>query len=79
MTAVSSTTDQSAYRNAVRVGLIVAAVLGVLTVVEFVIAVTVDEPLLFLLPFVVAKGLLILDYYMHIRRLKGSGVTADVG
>ena len=72
MTAAETTT-RSSYRGAVRTGLIVAVALAVLTVIEYIIAVAVEDPLLFLLPFVIAKALLILDFYMHIRRLRGNG------
>jgi hypothetical protein len=71
VTAVESATAQT-YRKAVRTGLIVAVALAALTVIEFVIAVAIDDPLVYLLPFVIAKALLIMDYYMHIRRLKGT-------
>lgn len=69
MSATTTALDQAAYRQRVRTGLYVAAGLAVLTVVEYLVAVSVSSPLLLLLPFVVAKGLLILDYYMHARQL----------
>lgn len=43
----------------------VAGVLGVLTIVEYLIAVSLDHPLIPLLPFFAAKGWLILEYFMH--------------
>ncbi len=48
-----------------------AGLLAVLTAVEYVIAVSVDSPLIWLLPFVVAKGWLILDVFMHLRAVLG--------
>lgn len=48
-------------------GIKVAVALGVLSIVEYIIAVNVNNPLLLLLPFVLAKGWLILDYFMHFR------------
>jgi uncharacterized membrane protein len=46
----------------------VAGLLAVLTVIEYVIAVNVDSlVVVWLLPFIVAKGWLILDYFMHFR------------
>lgn len=51
-----------------RLGWRVAGWLAALTIVEYVIAVTVDTlVILWLLPFVAAKGWLILDYFMHFR------------
>jgi hypothetical protein len=57
----------------VRLGLLVTAGLTVLTIIEYVIAVRLDEPLLWLLPFAVAKFLLILEYFMHFSALFGKG------
>lgn len=48
----------------------VAIALAALTAVEYLIAVSVEDPLLFLLPFVFAKAWLILDYFMHVRDLR---------
>ena len=58
-----------------RLGWRVAALLAVLTVIEYVIAVNVDSLIIvWLLPFVLAKGWLILDYFMHFRTfLRGGG------
>lgn len=78
VTGSASTSDRSgvmtnaqsaAVREKARLGIRVAIGLGVLTIVEFVLAVNIGDPLLWLLPFVVAKGWLILDYFMHIRHV----------
>jgi len=63
----------STQQDRVRLGLIVAAALAVLTVVEYVIAVSIDDPLIWLLPFVIAKFALILEYFMHFSSLWGKG------
>ncbi|MDH3680395.1 MAG: hypothetical protein OEV40_10660 [Acidimicrobiia bacterium] len=60
-------------RSRQRLGLLVAVGLAVLTLVEYVIAVTVDDPLIWLLPFVIAKGALIMEYFMHFSSLFGGG------
>ena len=44
-----------------------AGLLAILTVIEYLIAVSIDSPLIWLLPFVLAKGWLILDSFMHFR------------
>jgi hypothetical protein len=66
------TVDRAAYRKAMRKGLWGAFWLAALSVVEFFIAI-VDEGeswvLWALLPFVLAKGWIILDVFMHIRAL----------
>ncbi len=50
-----------------------AALLGVLTVVEFFVAIGLDDPLLPLLPFVIVKGWIILDTFMHVKAVFGGG------
>lgn len=51
-----------------RLGWRVAALLAVLTIVEYVIAINVGSlVIVWLLPFVLAKGWLIMDYFMHFR------------
>ena len=73
MSQTTTITAPEVYRKKVRVGVIVAVALAVLTVIEYVIAVSMENPLLLLLPFVVAKGLLIMDYFMHVRQLWNEG------
>jgi hypothetical protein len=58
------------FQKAVRRGLTVTAALTILTIVEYLLAVNLTHPLIPLLPFVAAKGWLILDYFMHIRALR---------
>jgi cytochrome c oxidase subunit IV len=70
------TTGPGSYRDRVRSGWITAALLAVLTLMEYAIAVTVDNPLILLLPFVVAKGALIMDFFMHVRKLQTGGEHA---
>jgi len=54
-------------------GVKVALGLAALTLVEYFIAVSIEDPMLWLLPFVVAKGWLILDYFMHFRHFLAEG------
>ena len=72
MTDTAMSTDLAAVA---RTGWRVAGLLAVLTVVEYVIAVNVESLIIvWLLPFVLAKGWLILDYFMHFRAfLRGGG------
>jgi hypothetical protein len=67
MTTNQVAIDQEALSNATKKGLMAALLLGVLTIVEYFIAVNVASPLLPLLPFVAVKGWIILDAFMHIR------------
>jgi heme/copper-type cytochrome/quinol oxidase subunit 4 len=59
--------------DAVRLGLIVFAVLAVLTVVEYLIAVSLDKNIVILAVMAVAKALLIVYYFMHVVRAWASG------
>ena len=65
--------ESSAQRDKVRLGMMVAAALAVLTAIEYVIAVSIDDPLIWLLPFVIAKGGLIMEYFMHFSAVLGKG------
>ena len=69
MTTRVEIADVELLRAKRRLGVQVAAWLGALTVVEYLIAVSLSSPLLWLLPFVAAKGWLIMRYFMHIRDL----------
>jgi len=70
---METSVKSSAQQEKVRLGLIVAAALAVLTLVEYVIAVSIDDPLIWLLPFVIAKFALILEYFMHFSSVLGKG------
>ncbi|MCL1597547.1 MAG: hypothetical protein M3094_00050 [Actinomycetia bacterium] len=61
--------DDDAIRKATRKGVIAALILAVLTVVEYLVATSIENPLLPLLPFVALKGWIILDVFMHVRAL----------
>lgn len=62
--------SRSGLADVIRLGWRVAGALAVLTAVEYVIAVNVDTlVVLWLLPFILAKGWLILDYFMHFKAL----------
>lgn len=73
MTSEVESIDRGGLRAKSRLGIWVAVWLGVLTAVEYLIAVNLTNPLLLLLPFVLAKGWLILRYFMHVRDLFGEG------
>jgi len=67
------TIDSDGLRKASRKGLIAAVLLAVLTVIEYFVAVGLEDPLLALLPFVALKGWIILDTFMHVRAVFGEG------
>jgi hypothetical protein len=71
---MSRDSGPEAFSRAVRRGLTVTVALTMLTIVEYLIAVNVGNPLIPLLPFVAAKGWLILDYFMHIKELRQESV-----
>ncbi len=63
---------QSAAAQAQRTGLRVFVILAVLTFIEYVIAVSIDQTVLLvvlLAGFAVAKAFLIVQYFMHITSL----------
>jgi hypothetical protein len=69
MTTHQQTIDSENLKKATRRGIIAAVILAVLTVIEFFIATGIENPLLPLLPFVLLKGWIILDTFMHVRAL----------
>lgn len=73
MTAEIEAVDTEGLRAKSRLGVRAAMWLGILTVIEYGIAVTVDNPLVWLIPFVLAKGWLIMKYFMHIKDVLGEG------
>lgn len=73
MTAKMISIDHDGLKKTTRKGLIGAALLAVLTVVEYFIAVGIDDPLFALLPFVALKGWIILDVFMHVRQVFKEG------
>jgi hypothetical protein len=60
-------------KKTTRKGLIGAALLAVLTIIEYFIAIGLEDPLFALLPFVVLKGWIILDVFMHVRQVFKEG------
>lgn len=67
MTTEASATDRRNLRTAAKKGVRAAVLLAVLTLIEFLIATSMENPLIPLLPFVLAKGWVILDSFMHVR------------
>lgn len=72
-TGAPTADQQRVFREKQTLGLRVAAGLAVLTVLEFIVAVAAEGgPVwLWLSPVLIAKAWLILDYYMHVRDLRG--------
>jgi hypothetical protein len=77
--AIDNTSDRSGaathspLRTQVQRGSIVAVALAVLTIGEYWVAVAIDDPLIWLIPFAVAKGALIMEYFMHFSSLLSGG------
>ena len=71
MTTDQVAIDREGLREATRRGLVAAVLLAVLTVIEFFVAIGLDDPLLALIPFVVLKGWIILDTFMHVKAVFG--------
>jgi hypothetical protein len=65
--------DQEGLKKTTRKGLIGAVLLAVLTIVEYFIAINLEDPLFALLPFVALKGWIILDVFMHVRQVFKEG------
>jgi hypothetical protein len=65
--------DREGLRKTTRKGLIGAALLAVLTIIEYIVAISLEDPLLALLPFVALKGWIILDVFMHVRQVFREG------
>jgi hypothetical protein len=65
--------DREGMKKATRKGVIAAVLLAVLTVIEFFVAIGLDDPLLALIPFVLLKGWVILDVFMHVRQVFREG------
>jgi hypothetical protein len=81
VSTVSSPVDTKAGRAASdagylmgrRRGIAAALVLAVLSVLEFIIAKEVSDPTWWMVPFMVLKGALILEIFMHVSDLKKKG------
>jgi len=69
MTTEMVAINHEALAKATKRGLFAAGLLAVLSIIEYIVAVEVAEPLIPLLPFVALKGWIILDSFMHIRAL----------
>lgn len=61
--------DKAGLAKATRAGLRAAVLLAILSAIEYFIAIEVEQPLLPLIPFILAKGWVILDSFMHIKAL----------
>lgn len=58
---------------AIRKGVMAAISLGVLSIMEYIVWAIFENPVLILLPFVLLKGWIILDSFMHIKVVLGKG------
>lgn len=73
MTVEHEVIDREGIAVATRKGVIAAILLAILTVIEYFMAENLAEPLLPLLPVVALKGWIILDTFMHIRKVFSAG------
>jgi len=56
-----------------RKGIMAAISLGVLSIIEYLVWFSFEKPTLILLPFVLLKGWIILDSFMHVKVVLGRG------
>lgn len=68
-TTQQQTIDHEGLKKATRKGIVAAVLIAILSLIEYFIAVSVTDPLWALMPFILAKGWIILDTFMHIRAL----------
>lgn len=73
MTTADATVMSASYRARVRSGVGVLGALVVLTIVEYVVAIGLGQPLLWLTPIAIAKGWLIMQFFMHAGDLRRGG------
>ena len=73
MTTPEVAIDQEALNTATKKGLMAALLLAILTIIEYFVAISVEQPLIPLLPFVAVKGWIILDAFMHVRAVFHAG------
>lgn len=72
MMALRSLSDSHRPEDRRKVGMIVAIALTVLTILEFIIAVASIPPVLvWLLVAAAAKAWLIVEFFMHVRQVRG--------
>ncbi len=71
MTTRQVSIDDEGLKKATRKGIVAVVILGILTIIEFIVAINFENPLYPLLPFVVLKGWIILDTFMHVRAVFG--------
>jgi cytochrome c oxidase subunit IV len=64
---------KASHRRMITRGVLAALVLAVLSLLEYWVALEFDDPTWYLVPFMVFKGGLILDTFMHIRALRNDG------
>jgi len=64
---------RAAQQVAIRKGVMAAISLAVLSVIEYIIWFSFEKPVLILLPFVLLKGWIILDSFMHVKVVFGKG------
>jgi hypothetical protein len=54
-------------------GIAAALLLAVLSLAEYYVAIKMDDPTWALVPFMVVKGWVVLDTFMHVRALSSKG------
>ena len=61
------------YKTMVVRGLAAALLLAILSIAEYVLADQFENPTWWMVPFMLVKGWVILDTFMHVRALRGEG------
>lgn len=72
LTLVGNQPDRhgTTFDQAMRAGLVAVVALAVITVVEYVIATKVGQPIIPIIVLAIAKGWIILNTFMHIQALR---------
>lgn len=61
------------YKKMVTRGIAAALLLAALSLAEYYVAIEIDDPTWPLMPFIVIKGWVVLDTFMHVRALRNEG------
>ncbi|HNJ96513.1 MAG TPA: hypothetical protein PLV13_00185 [Ilumatobacteraceae bacterium] len=64
---------KESHRSMIRRGVAAALLLAALSLAEYFVAVEIDDPTWYLMPFIVVKGWVVLDIFMHVRAIRSEG------
>ncbi len=64
---------KASHKRMITRGVLAAVALAVLSLIEYWVALYFDDPTWWLVPFMVLKGWVVLDFFMHVRALRSEG------